>query len=387
MKRLAIITTHPIQYNAPWFQLLVQRQVIDIKVFYTWGQLENNQKFDPGFGATVAWDIPLLDGYPFCFVKNISTSPGSHHFKGIDNPTLIKEIEQWNPDAVLVFGWSFKSHLKVLRYFKEKRTILFRGDSNLLDEAKGFSVKKIVRRLFLKWVYTHVDFALYAGSANKEYYIKHGLKNNQLVFAPHAIDNSRFKQDGTTNDRIALGIPADAVIFLFAGKYEAKKNPVLLLDSFITLNNSNAHLLMVGSGELEGQLKTNAGRQSAALSSRIHFLPFQNQLKMPAIYKMADVFVLPSRGPGETWGLSVNEAMACGKAVLVSDKCGCATDLVEEGKNGYVFKSVDSKDLLTKMEILLSNSTGVATMGNRSLQLIQSWRFEKICIAIEQCLA
>ena len=143
MKRLAIITTHPIQYNAPWFKLLSQRKNIHIKVFYTWGQIENTAKFDPGFGKEISWDIPLLEGYEYTFVTNTSKDPGSHHFNGIINPSLVDDIESWNADAILIFGWSFKSHLKVLRYFKGKKTNIFRGDSNLLDESTNFSPKKL----------------------------------------------------------------------------------------------------------------------------------------------------------------------------------------------------------------------------------------------------
>ncbi|MEP7111260.1 MAG: glycosyltransferase family 4 protein [Ferruginibacter sp.] len=387
MKKLAIITTHPIQYNAPWFRLLAQKGNITIMVFYTWGQSQEGQKYDPGFGTNITWDIPLLTGYDHCFVENISTSPGSHHFKGIDNPTLIAQIEQWNPTALLVFGWSFKSHLKLLRHFKGKRKILFRGDSTLLDESDGFSFKKKIRRLFLQWVYSHIDIALYVGTANKEYFLAHGLKNTQLVFAPHAIDNDRFMEDVAWNKRSELRIPPNLLVFIFAGKFEAKKDPQILLDSFIQLGDTDAHLLMVGSGEMETSLKTKARQQPPGICERIHFLPFQNQLNMPGIYRTGDIFVLPSRGPRETWGLSVNEAMACSRTVLVSDKCGCAVDLVEPGINGFVFKNKDGNDLLKKMEMLLLNHQATADMGKRSLQIIQSWSFEKICIAIEQSMA
>ena len=384
MKRIAIITTHPIQYNAPWFKLLAERKQVALKVFYTWGQLAAEKKYDPGFGKNVDWDIPLLDGYDYSFVKNISASPGSHHFNGIDNPSLITAIKEWAPDAILVFGWSFKSHLKVIRYFKGRVAVLFRGDSTLLDEKMGPSFKKLLRRIFLTWVYKQVDKALYVGSANKSYYLQHGLTASQLIFAPHAIDNDRFKTGGQINKREALGISGADIVFLFTGKMEAKKDPLLLVNSFIALNHPAAHLLLVGNGNLDDQLKALVEEQAAAIKSRIHFLPFQNQLEMPAIYKTADIFVLPSQGPGETWGLAVNEAMACGKAVLASDKCGCAQDLVKEGTNGYIFKSKDADDLKNKMAQLVSDHAAVKEMGKQSLQIIDNWRYEKICAAIEQ---
>ena len=123
MKRLAIITTHPIQYNAPWIKLLNERGYIGVKVFYTWGEEGFKKKYDPGFQQTIEWDIPLLDGYDFTVVKNISKKPGSHHFNGIDNPGIINEITQWDPAAILVIGWCFKSHLKLMRHFKGKKKI------------------------------------------------------------------------------------------------------------------------------------------------------------------------------------------------------------------------------------------------------------------------
>ena len=386
MTRLAIITTHPIQYNAPWFKLLNERGIVCPKVFYTWGEASVQNKYDPGFKKVIEWDIPLLEGYDFSLVKNIAADPGSHHFNGIDNPTLMKEIINWKPDAILIFGWKFKSHLKVLRQFKGKIKILFRGDSNLLDEQPGFTFKKLLRRAFLIWVYRHVDKALYTGTANRAYYLAHGLKDEQLLLAPHAIDNRRFMDDINNRQRSELGISAKAIVFIFAGKFEVKKNLGLLLDAFIKLPGCNAHLLLVGNGELEVQLKLKTSLQLPDIKARIHFLPFQNQQQMPGVYRLGDVVVLPSQGPAETWGLTVNEAMACAKAVLVSDKCGCAADLVKTGVNGYVFKSNDSGDLFNKMNILLANELQIISMGKQSFQLIQQWMFEHICIAVEKCV-
>ncbi|MNI79776.1 UDP-D-galactose:(glucosyl)lipopolysaccharide-1,6-D-galactosyltransferase [compost metagenome] len=115
---------------------------------------------------------------------------------------------------------------------------------------------------------------------------------------------------------------------------------------------------------------------------RIHFLDFQNQTAMPVVYQACDLFCLPSQGPGETWGLAVNEAMAAGKAVLVSDKVGCAADLVKPMINGAIFKSGDLADLKQKLKTLTENKTKLAQMGLASHQIIQDWSFEKQVKAI-----
>lgn len=376
--KLAIISTHPIQYYAPLFKLMAENKSMEIKVFYTWGQAKD-KVLDKDFGIDRKWDIPLLDGYNYQFVQNISKQPGSHHYKGIINPTLINDIEQWQANAILIFGWNFHSHLKALRYFKGKIPIIFRGDSTLLDEPKGFSLKKIVRRIFLTWVYKHIDYALYVGKANKAYYKAHGLKDEQLIFAPHAIDNERFAtitqehENFIQQTKQRFQIVDTDITFIFCGKFQPKKNPLLLLNTFKQIPQQNIHLIFVGNGELENEMKA-----IAINDTRIHFLPFQNQSFMPAIYRLGDVFCLPSSGPGETWGLAVNEAMACSSAVLVSNKCGCAEDLVQNNINGFIFKSNDANDLTEKLNLLASNKTQLQQMGKNSSSVIQEWSFESI---------
>lgn len=386
-QKLAIITTHPIQYNAPWFRLLARRCRIDVKVFYTWGESVLQKKYDPGFGKIIEWDIPLLDGYNYEFVENISPAPGSHHFKGIDNPHLITQIEKWNPDAVLVFGWAFKSHLKILRYFKGKKPVFFRGDSTLLDEPKGFSLKNIVRQIFLRWVYRHIDVALYVGSANKSYFKKMGIKEHQLIAAPHAIDNIRFAQDRkeeANQFRLSIDVREEDILILFAGKLESKKNPQILLEAF---NNAHlppsVHCLFVGNGSEEMKLKKQVEEGQI---ENVHFIDFQNQSDMPVVYQSANLFCLPSRGPGETWGLAINEAMAAGCAVLVSDQCGGAEDLIEHAVNGFIFKSGDIESLQHFLKNMVSDKILLKKMGMQSQQRIQKWNYNSIAEAVEKLL-
>lgn len=378
MRKLAIITTHPVQYYAPVFRLLSQRRNIDIKVFYTWGEASVS-KFDPGFGKQVSWDIPVLDGYAYEWADNKSTDPGSHHFKGVVTPGLIKQIKAWQPDAVLVFGWAYHSHLKVMRYFKGRIPVYFRGDSTLLDETGG--MRSILKNIFLRWVYRHVDKAFYPGTQALAYFKKFGLKDKQLIFAPHAVDNARFAEpriDEANMLRSQLRLSADDMLILFAAKLENKKDPLLLLHAFKQLNKPGCHLLFVGNGPLETELKA-----AASGTENIHFIDFQNQSQMPVIYQACDLFCLPSKGPQESWGLAVNEAMAAGKAVLVSGKTGCAVDLVKDAENGFIFQAGSDTQLLQTLKTLTTNRPDLKKMGENSAKIIKSWNFEAIAKAIE----
>lgn len=379
--RLAIISTHPIQYNAPFFKALSGVPGTQVMVFYTWEQSQFDPIFDPGFNSVKKWDIPLLEGYDYVFLKNIAKKPGSHHFWGINNPTAINEISEWKPDALLVYGWSFYTHLKLLFHFKKKVPVYFRGDSILLNEVPG--IKKNLRRIFLRFIYRKIDIALYVGIHNKNYFLVHGLKTAQLFFLPHVIDNERFAHDNElSRDRTLaiknqLNIKDGQVVFLYCGKFEETKDLFLLINAFTSATLPDAHLVLVGGGVLEKKLRHNA-----AGYSNIHFLPFHNQSEMPLIYGLGNVFVLPSKG--ETWGLSVNEAMACGLAIIVSDNVGCWPDLVENGTNGFIFPSGEINDLVKIMQSI--DIQNLNLMKFASKRMIDNFSIKKNALTLVNIL-
>lgn len=377
MKKLAIITSHPIQYNAPLFKILAERGNIDIKVFYTWSQTKNGF-FDVEFNKTIEWDIPLLDGYNYEFIKNVSKKPSSRHYLGIICPNLIVKIDEYNPTSILVYGWSFHAHLNVIKHFKGKIPVFFRGDSTLLDERLG--IKKIFRKLLLKNIYRFVDYAFFVGTHNKEYFKNAGLNENQLIHLPYVIDKNRF-DDNNKNQyekkafeiRSNLKIKEKETVVSFIGKFIKKKNPIFVLKSIKKFNLKNKNkikLIFIGSGKLEHDLKRLAGDDE-----NIIFLPFKNQKEMPIIYRISNIFILPSKGPNETWGVSVNEAFASNRFVLVSDKVGSAIDLVKNNVNGEIFKSNNTSDFIEKLSLLQMKSKFINRPNN--------WTLEKIAKKIE----
>jgi glycosyltransferase involved in cell wall biosynthesis len=390
-RKLAIVSSHPIQYYSPVFRALAALGSIDLRVFYTWSQTaDNHGVFDPGFGGDVKWDIPLLDGYAHQFVRNVAARPGTHHFGGLRNPTLVREIEDWGPEAVLVYGWNSRSHLQVLRHFKGHLPVLFRGDSTLLDPRSRW--RSWVRRAFLRWVYSHVDVPIAVGANNRDYFAWCGLPQKRIAFAPHSVDTVRFGYDASQDSRavqwrLRLGIGPDAIVFLFAGKLQHQKNPELLLDSFAALHEASgarSHLVFVGNGELEVGLKAAAGG-----NNNVHFLPFQNQTSMPAVYRLGDVFVLPSRT--ETWGLALNESMASGRPVIASSRTGGARDLIEQNVTGWTFDSGDRKSLTDVMHQAVDRGrAGLRDMGMVAQARSAAWSTEAsaqgIADAVLSCL-
>ncbi|TWI81393.1 glycosyltransferase involved in cell wall biosynthesis [Lacibacter cauensis] len=381
MHKLAIITTHPIQYNAPLFRLLSERKRIAVKVFYTWEQ-SKEAVYDARFGIERSWDIPLLEGYESVFVNNTSRKPDSNRFWGIVNPGLYQRLKEEQFDAVLVYRWSVWSHFLLLQRLGKRPALFFRGDSHLLQQGKG--VKGMLKDMLLRFVYRKVDAAFVVGTHNKAYMQHYGLKEEQLIPAYHAVDNNRFMVDAermeqqAKEERRRLAIPEDAVVFLYAGKFYALKQLDLLIRAFQQLPGAHYRLLLTGNGEQENDLK-----QAARGDNRILFQPFRNQSEMPWVYRMGDVFVLPSNS--ETWGLGVNEAMACGRAAIVSDRCGCAPDLIRAGANGYVFRSGDELSLLHSLQAFADKQTTVE-MGRKALAIITEFSLEAVAEAIEERL-
>jgi glycosyltransferase involved in cell wall biosynthesis len=356
-----------------------------LKVFYTWGESVMKDKYDPGFGRVVKWDIPLLDGYDYQFLDNRARKPGSHHFRGIDNPFIIGDINSWQPDEVLVIGWNFQSHLKALRYYNGRIPVLFRGDSTLLDGTG--SIRSLIKQQLLRYVYHHVDIALYTGTHNKSYFQKAGMKEEQLLWAPHVVDNEFFRDPDGQLERQAqewrqsLGIGTDSVAFVFAGKLEKKKSPFLLLEAFKSTDFPvDCHLIIVGNGELEARLKDQAG------GYHIHFLDFQNQSVMPLIYRLGDAFVLPSEGPGESWGLAINEAMACARPVVASTRCGGSIDLIRDGVNGFLFESGNALQLKEELLSMSKNRQMLRKMGMAAFEHIQQFSLVRTAEMIEQAV-
>ena len=313
---------------------------------------------DNGFGIRENWNIDLLSGYDNEFIENTSYHPSSITYLGIKNPSLIKNVKAYRPDGIIVYGWKHQSHFSVLNYFHRKIPILFRGDSTTLDDSIGFTLRSHFRYFILKRVYAKVDYVLSPGTASDQYFLKSGIKQNQIIRAEHAIDNewfmymSQIEEKELLNLKSFLSIKENQVVFLFAGKFIDKKNPLRLLEAFEQLKKikDNVRLLLVGNGILEKQINERINRLPFKISSAITVLPFQDQRQMKLLYRVANVFVLPSKS--ETWGLSVNEALACGTPVIVSDKCGASKDLVKHQENGLVFKSENCQDLFQKMEMM-----------------------------------
>jgi glycosyltransferase involved in cell wall biosynthesis len=372
MKKLAIITSHPIQYNAPWFRQVAAQPGVDLKVFYLW-DFGVKSRVDPGFKHAVTWDIPLLDGYAHEFVPNVSEDPGTSHFTGLQNPELSRRVRAFDPGAVLMLTYNYASTHRFLWTWRSS-PLLFRGDSHRLVPRSG--VKEWVRRAALAQMMRRFSAFLYVGGANRRYFLHHGVPESRLFFAPHAVDNARFLHEraGAESDAAAwkreIGIPEGHAVILFAGKFEAVKRVTDLIRAYREARLHQAALLLVGGGPLEAEV-----RRAAAGDPTIFFAPFQNQTKMPRTWAAGDLVILCSQA--ESWGLAVNEAMCLARPIIVSTHVGCAEDLVHQGQNGLVFPTGDVSALARCLEQALADRERLRAWGRRSLEIVSHYSYEQ----------
>jgi glycosyltransferase involved in cell wall biosynthesis len=382
-KRLAVILSHPIQYYSPWFAHIAANRAIDLRVFYLW-DFGVERKHDRGFGINLQWDVPLLEGYEFEFVPNRSGDPGTHRVFGLDNPGIIGRLRAWNPDAILLFGYTYATHLRVMLSPRFRSIpLLLRGDSHDLARISG--PRASAARALRKVLFRRFAGFLAVGRANTDYLLASGVPASRIYLAPHCVDNDRFQHAAETADRAAadwkreLGIAPDAPVILFAGKFEEKKRPLDLLEAFETASaelrvhgHPQPALLFVGSGALDSELKARAADR---IGRTVFFAPFENQSRMPVIYAAASVFVLPSYGNGETWGLAVNEAMNVGRPVIVSTHVGCAYDLVTPGQTGWVFDAGSVGGLAAALVDALRDPVRTAELGRAARDRVSRYSF------------
>lgn len=374
MKKLAIVTSHPIQYYAPWFRHLAQQNDFRIKVFYLWDFGVTNQ-VDVGFKQSVQWDVPLLEGYDHEFIPNISSAPGTHHFKGLQNPSLLQQVKAYQPNAVLLMCYNYASLYRFIWSWDTRQApLLFRGDSHRLIPSTG--IRAWAKQQAITQIYRRFAACLYVGKANYGYFQHHGVSPQKLFFSPHAVDNDRFfKQSEIARQQAIswkqeLGIPLSHDVILFAGKFEPKKRPLDLLQAFLTARLKQVSLLFVGSGSLETELRT-----ASAKHSHIYMAPFQNQSLMPRTYAIASLVVLPSYGAGETWGLALNEAMCMARPVIASSHVGCEQDLINTHKNGLVFPAGDVLALAHCLQDAFSDRIRLKRWGEESRHRISNYSY------------
>lgn len=372
--KLAVFMSHPIQYQVPLLRKIAAREEIDLTAYFFWDFGVKETK-DPEFKQNVKWDIPILEGYKYKFIKNYSKNPSSNFF-GQLNFGVIPELFKNKYDAVLLYGWnSFPNWLAFIFAPLVGTKIILTGESPLSQELKKSKLILAVKSVVLKIVFWLSSAIMYIGKENKKFYEFYNVPENKLFFMPYAVENERFIEEknklfGKRDEfRKKLNILTDTTVILFTGKLFQKKRPMDLLRAYSEIKDEKKTLVFVGDGEQRNDLEKFVEEDKL---ENVHFVGFKNQTELAEFYILSDVFILPS-GAGETWGLVVNEAMCFGLPVIVSDVVGCGADLIRQGENGYIFPCGDVGSLKNSLEAIIRDKKSRENFGKKSLEIISGY--------------
>ena len=384
--RLGAVFSHPIQYNSPLFRELANRDGVDLTVCYCYRPSAQQQ--GAGFGISFQWDLDLLSGYKHLWLKNRSHHPSGQSFLGCNTPEIARRVLRGEFDVVWVQGWNVLSMWQAIVACWAARIPLMIRAENHLHVTMPFW-KKVVKSLLFPLFIRRFSICLAIGNWSEEYYRRYGAR--AIVEAPYCVDNRLFARQAAeervrrVEHRQGWGIPAEAVVFLFAGKFELKKRPMDLLQALHQMSDverPKVWLLMVGDGALRSICEAYAAEHRLPVT----FTGFLNQGKIPAAYAAADCLVLPSDGR-ETWGLVVNEAMASGIPAIVSDQVGCGPDLVLDGVTGWRFPLGDTYALSECITRLARDKPLLETMKERAVSQVAEYSIERavdgICRALD----
>jgi len=311
--RLGIVAHAPIQYHTPLFQLLAERNNIELEVLFL-SDRGFADMMDPDFGLMVAWDIDLLSGYEHRFLAT-SRDPAS-------NLTRFQVLVDWLPshDVVIVNGYTSPWMLLTMAICRARGIpYLLRGSSHPQGTSLGL-------RRWLRWVGTRLVVAgstgtLSMGHLNDEFYRQTHARS--VTFAPNSVDDARFGSTppiGRSELLAKWNLREDLPVILFSGKLIPRKRPFDIIEAVERLPHE-VNLLFVGDGVLAERVQASITPSSGTVTG------FVNQSDLPSYYHAADILALPSEK--EAWGLVVNEAMAAGAMPVVSDRVGCGSDLAD----------------------------------------------------------
>lgn len=331
---LGIVTSHPIQYQAPLFRALAER--LDLTVYFA-HQATGKDQAEAGFDIDFDWDTNLTQGFRHTFLDNVSRRPSITRFGGCDTPAIGRILAADKVDAVAVYGWHFKSYLQAARAGRMLGIpVMVRSDSHLANPRP--LAKRIVKAVVLPVFLRQFDMFLPTGTRSAEYLRRYRVPESCIRIVPYCIDVDAFasaaRRARADRERLRreFGAAEGERIVLFVGKLIALKEIPTLIDAIARLvaSGQTVRLVLVGSGPLAGELAAMADARSLPVT----FVGFVNQTRMPEVYAAADILALPSSS--ETWGLAVNEAFACGVPAIVSDRVGCGPDMVTEGMTGSI---------------------------------------------------
>ena len=303
---------------------------------------------------------------------------------------LFAVLDGFHPEAVVVPGWGYRGSLLALRWGLSHRVpVICMSESTQWDEVRN-PIKEWIKRRIISLF----SSALVGGTPHRAYVQELGMPSDRIFLGYDAVDSRFFSEEARK-----LGISSSESgekrkpYFLASARFIEKKNLQRLLRAYalyrrkVESRGSRIEgidsgfrsqvsslpdpfdLVLLGDGAQRSELEKL--RSELGLADCVEMPGFKQYEELPSYYAHAGAFIHASTT--EQWGLVVNEAMASSLPVLVSNRCGCAADLVREGENGWTFDPTNEEQIADLMLRIASDETRRKSMGLKSREIIAEW--------------
>lgn len=339
-KTLTIIQNVPTQFDVPLYQKIAEEQPFNVIVYYTQTYQNNGQhtQYDREIGRSPQWDHLTNAKYDR---RDLSATE-------VKNPSLVADkILKDTPDLVILSGYYPRLHAILAILLKLKGVKIGLRSDNALAHSDLSGTKGWLKRTALSYWLKIYDTWHPVGTLAHEYLETISGTTKPTFYFPYNVDNDWFQAESAKwrsqreEIRHSLSIPPYAYVILGIMKWHPREDPLTLVKAFAQVHQQHpdTFLLLVGDGILRPDIE-----QEIAPFQNVVYLPgYVPYSELPKFYGISDLFVHPAID--ECWGVSVNEALACGLPVITSDGVGSRIDLINEGENGFVFSKQDVQSL------------------------------------------
>lgn len=335
--RIAFLVERPTQFEAPFYRFAARDGAHELRVLFT-GRDVAAPAYDPELGRPVSWGIDLLGGYP----HEVCPAEGAAGW-------LRERLQPERCDLLIANGYTqavFRLGARIAR--EGGIPTALRLDSVLWNTSWPRRLAK--RLLFATYMRRTYDLFLGTGSLTLDYLRAFGVPAERTGLFPYAVDvdafrdRSRLALGERAGVRERLGVPLEARVVLGLAKLNDREAPWDLLRAFAQLGREDAWLVLAGDGPARPALEGFVRDQGIARVRFPGYIPYPD---LPALYAAVDLFVHAARE--ERWGVSVQEALACGLPVIASSRVGAVYDLVAEGHNGFSYPVGDDASLVARI--------------------------------------
>ncbi|MCU1265060.1 MAG: glycosyltransferase [Acidobacteria bacterium] len=361
--KIGVVVAHPTQFEGPFFRYAARDAAHDIRIIYTDLSRKDNI-YDPEISANVSWGIDLLSGYQHSWM------PSSGRMRW-----LRRDIKHEKYDLLIVNGYSRSEYLLAALYARFLGTpTALRLDSVLFDRASR--TKQFLKKIMFRG-FTHLYQHFFATSTlTIEYLQRYGIKRDRISLFSYAVDNDYFKEKSSLTPetkaslRTRYNLPGEDRIILSVTKFNEREAPWDLLKAFCDMPRPRPVLLLVGDGDQRSLLEQHALNHGADDVIFAGYVPYP---ELPGLYGIATIFVHPTHY--EPWGVSVQEALACGLPVIASSRVGAGYDLIEPDKNGAIYDVGNPQDLANKLIRLLESDRPDLVVQEND-RILSKWNYD-----------